>query len=306
MTPSSRLPHAVKNRQGFSLIELLVSVAVAFILVAALMQSMVSSLDSWTNQEKVFSSQREGRAALRVLADDLASIVIMPGDGPLAEDPQAMTGRKPLRFLVQKGPPTSPTTTRLAFLRSVKRATKGTDSGRGDLQLVLYGIALTPDGGASGAETDANSQKLLRREYSAAETFRRLEGHRVGGQPLIFEEDWQQLENLAEADNQAATTGVRNAVLAHDVIRFECKPLENMMPNPPVAQEWPSDQMPKWVEVTLRVTNRQTGRLLKTAEDWRGEGVRSTAISNGTPDVYEDDAEVRTFSMRLRLPSLSL
>ncbi len=303
---SSQMSFQMKRRHGFSLVELLVTVAVAFILVAALMQSMVSSLDSWTSQEKMFSSQREARAALRLLADDLASIVIIPSDGPLEQDPQAMAGRKPLRLLVQEAPPNSVSTTRLAFLRTVKRVGKEADGGGGDLQLVLYGVALTPDGGASGVELDANSQKLLRREFSSSETYRRLESHRVGGQPLVFESDWQQLENLPDPASPGVPVDGRNAVLAHDVIRFDCKPLENTMPNPPIAHEWPADQLPKWVEVTLRVTNRQTGRQLKSAKDWRGEGVRAKAITNGTPDLYEDDAEVRTFSMRLRLPSVVL
>ncbi|GAA5135586.1 hypothetical protein GCM10023213_09160 [Prosthecobacter algae] len=297
--------------RGFSLVELLVTISVAFIVITALMQSMVATLDSWTKQDKQFSSQREGRAALRLLTDDLASIAVIPAGGPLADDPQAVAGKQPMRFLLQSGTPTSTSTSRMAFLRTVKRASKGTDSGRGDLQLVLYGIALTPDGGASGVEEDASSQKLVRREFSPAETYRRLEGHRIGGQPMVFEEDWKELESLpkpttGEETPAAAPPSARNAVLAHDVIRFECKALESLMPGQPVPQPWPTEQLPKWVEVTLRVTNRQTGRLLKSAQDWRGEGVRAAAITNGTPEVYEDDAEVRTFSMRLRLPPVAL
>ena len=61
-----RRPHLAlppfRFRAGFSLVELLVTMAVAFVLITALLQMMVSSLDSWTRQEKQFSSQREGRA----------------------------------------------------------------------------------------------------------------------------------------------------------------------------------------------------------------------------------------------------
>lgn len=288
--------------------EMLVTIAVAFILIVALMQIMVSSLDSWTKQEKQFSSLREGRAALRLLADDLASIAVIPSGGPLAEDPVAVAGKKPLRFLIQAGGADSVSTSRLAFLRTVKRPTKGADSGRGDLQLVLYGVALTPDRGASGAEGDASSQKLVRRQFSPQETYRRLEGHRVGGQPLVFEEDWVELERPPEPVADAAQPGVHNAVLAHDVIRFDCKARADLNPaqstEPPV--QWIDSELPAWVEIKLRVTNRQTGRLLKSMDDWRGEGVRASAITNGTPDVYEDDQEVRTLFMRMRLPSLTL
>lgn len=305
----------IASRQGFSLVELLVTIAVAFMLITALMQTMVSSLDSWTKQEKQFSSQREGRAALRLLADDIASLTVIPTGGPLAEDPQAAAGRKPLRFMLEPGTGKSTSTSRLAFLRTARRAGKAGDSGRGDLQLVLYGVALTPDGGASGLEKDASSQKLIRREFSAAETYRRLENHRVGGQPLVFEQDWTELERPPKPAGNGGNNGgggqvqtdAHNSVLAHDVIRFDCKALNTLQPGQPLPpQPWPVEKLPAWVEVTLRVTNRQTGRLLKSAQDWRGEGVRAAALTNGTPDVYEDDAEVRTFSMRLRMPSIAL
>jgi hypothetical protein len=61
--------------------------------------------------------------------------------------------------------------------------------------------------------------------------------------------------------------------------------------------------MPAWVDMTLRVTNRQTGRWLRTIADWRGQGERSMQLTNGTEEQYNDDPEVRTFSMRLRLPA---
>lgn len=298
-----------RNRHGFSLIELLVTVAVALVLMTALLQSMVSSLDSWTSQEKAFSSQREARAAMRILADDLASIVGLPAGGPLDQDPQAVAGKLPMRFWIQPGPDGDTTTSRLAFLRTVKRS-KNNDAGHGDLQLVLYGVALTADSGASGLEVDLASQKLVRREFTPAETFRRLENHLVGGQDLVFAEDWVELQKApqpsqGQEDDDAPVPAI-NAVLAHDVIRFDCKALESILPGVQNPQVWPKDRLPVWVEVTLRLTNRQTGRLLKTKADWRGEGMRSDAISNGTPDVYEDDKEVRTFAMRVKLPPRTL
>ncbi len=302
MCRPNRVSPSFRFRAGFSLVELLVTLAVAFVLTTALLQMMVSSLDSWTRQEKQFSSQREARAALRLLADDLNSIAVMPDGGPLAEEPAAAADRPPLRFLLESGTEESISTTRLAFLRTVKPSQRGRDTGRGDLRLVLYGLALTPDGGASGLEPEAASQKLVRRELSASETYRRLESHRLQGQPLVFEEDWAALESPQEPSDTESRARARNAVLAHDVIRFDCRALERLDPAAVVPALWPQERLPVWVEVRLRLTNRQTGRLLNSLTDWRGEGQRAVALTNGTPENDLDDAEVRTFTMRLRLP----
>lgn len=278
--------------------ELLVSMGVASILIVALMQSLVSASDSWTRQSKHFSAQREGRTALRLLADDLGSITALPERGPLAPV-TATEGSTPTRFLLVD-PRDGSSSSRLAFLRTAKRVTQGAEAGRGDTRLVMYGVALTDDGGASGLEPEARSQKLIRREFSAAETFRRLEAHFQAGQPLVFEEDWGSLGGLGEADAAVAT----NTVLAHDVIRLEVKALESLAgPAAAATGVWPPEKVPAWVDATLRVTNRQTGRWLKTLMDWRGEGEQAERLTNGTPEVYHDDPEVRTFSMKLRLPA---
>jgi hypothetical protein len=58
--------------------------------------------------------------------------------------------------------------------------------------------------------------------------------------------------------------------------------------------------------MTLRVTNRQTAQLLKNLTDWRGHGDFSHLITNGTPADYDDDPEVRSYTMRLRPNASSL
>jgi hypothetical protein len=139
----------------------------------------------------------------------------------------------------------------------------------------------------------------MRCEFSAGETFRRLQDHLLRSGPLLHESDWQRLKGVGEATGEDASV----SVLAHDVIKFELKALEQLVNQGGVASQWPESEMPAWVDMTLRVTNRQTGRWLRTIADWRGQGERSQQITNGTEDQYNDDPEVRTFSMRLRLPA---
>jgi hypothetical protein len=94
-------------------------------------------------------------------------------------------------------------------------------------------------------------------------------------------------------------------VVAHDVIRFDLKAFEDLkaVTSSPALPVW---QPSKWMDVTLRVTNRQTGQYLETDGDWKGLGAKEKILLNGTRDTYHDDPEVKTYTMRLRLPSTVL
>ncbi len=287
-----------RARSAFSLVEVLVTMVVASILIAALMQSFVTASDSWSSQSKHATAQRESRAALRLLADDLSSAVALPSGGPFRIDPTNVQA-VPTRFWAELSQDQAGSC-RMAFLRMARRSSFGPEAGRGDLRLVLYSVVMTGDGGASGLDDEARSQKLVRCEFSPAETFQRLLLHRLRSRPLINEADWRLLENpnAPKQDPDAPTL----AVLVHDLIKFDLKPLERLL-DTASANSWPEQQMPSWVEITLRVTNRQTGRWLRTLADWRGQGERARQLHNDTPGIYHDDPEVRTFAMRLRLPS---
>ena len=204
----------------------------------------------------------------------------------------------PVRFWLDR-PTDAAQSNRVAFLRMARRVSVGKDAGHGELRLVMYDVIISDDGGASGLEPEARSQKLVRCEFSAAETFRRVQDHLLRSGALFHKSDWQRLREAGEATTEEANV----SVLAHDVIKFELKAYESLVNVVTGDAKWPESQLPTWVDMTLRVTNRQTGRWLRTVADWRGQGERSEQITNGTESQYNDDPEVRTFSMRLRLPA---
>lgn len=304
--------------RGATLVELLTSMVVASILMVALMQSLASTSDSWTRQSKHFSAQREARVAMRMLADDLAAMVAVPEwarqaatlqgnpeldptkPGGTRNDPSGWPGNPAdpgdmrTGFLLEAA--ASPTgSARLAFLRA--GGTRAGEPAGFDLRLVMYGVAMSFDGSASGLAGDAFSQKLVRREFTGEETFRRLRGLLGSGGSLVTAADWAELEAVRDQ------TGVASAgVVAHDVIRFDARLFRDLMtPNQALARNpW---ELARWMDVSLRVTNRQTGQHLKTTADWRGEGERSPLLLNGTPEEFRDDAEVRTYSARVLLPA---
>lgn len=307
---------AVRRAKGMTLVELLTSMIVASVIMVALLQTLTAASFSWTQQSKNFSAQREGRVAMRILADDLAGMVMVPqwsrdivaglqsgqvanGPGEIAGTPINRLSQDPRSgFLMDNG--RGKRGARIVFLRGTRQGDPGGEVGRGDLHLIMYGLALTNDGGASGLGNETMSRKLVRRELSAAETFRRVRDLMTAGLPLVTEDDWSALESLRD-DPGVATTGV----VGGDVIGFEIRGLDDLRGDAPVGgrQEW---QPTQWIDVQLRVTNRQTGRLLQSEGDWDGRGALGRLINNGTENDFEDDLEVKTYSMRLRLPTYLL
>lgn len=291
-----------------TLVELLASMMVASIIMVALLQTLTSASVSWTQQSKHFSAQREGRVAMRILADDLAAMVVVPqwARATVITAPVSPNGthgeglndqRTGYRIDLARGTQDS---ARVMFLRAT--AAKG-DTGhpiRGDLCLVMYGLALVDDNGASGLTSMAKSQKLVRRVLTPEETFRRLKRHLESAMPMVTNADWEALQEM-RFEPGIADSGV----VAHDVTRFDLRPLADVRSAsaPSTIPDW---QPSKWMDVTLRVTNRQTGQHLETEAEWRGAGEQGQLLLNGTSEVYHDDPEVKTYTMRLRLPSFML
>lgn len=285
-----------RKQGGFTLLELVTAMAVSLIILVALMESLGQASRSWTGQSKSFSEQREARTALRIIADDLEAIVPLP---PIeTEINGVVTKQDRQQFFVTQS--TSPhESSRLAFLRASRPGKTGNViNEEGDVRLVMYAVAITPSGGASSFNHVGYTQKLLRRVLSPAETMKRLEKHSSTGlavvPPLLEEADWSALEQ----------EGAGVEVVADYVMRFRVRPFRTPPAHNPAEQpitSWDDKEMPTWVDVELRVTNRTTASLLSSVADWQGRGNLEHLLTNGTPERHDDDAEVLTLAMRLPL-----
>jgi hypothetical protein len=222
------------------------------------------------------------------MADDFASLMALP------EGSSGANGDGRTRFLIAL-PADGYDSARLAFLRASRpESPDATQPVRGDVRLVQYATAVTVEGGASSSDSRKVSQKLMRRVLPPDETFKRIKDHLENGKPLVTAADWSALEAGDEFTEP----------LAYDVIRFELVPWSSMPVTGTAAPtEWDDWKVPSWVDVTLRVTNRATAALLNTQDDWQGRGAQAPVLTNGTPAIYRDDREVRTYSMRLPLGS---
>lgn len=306
---------------GVTLVELLVSMAVASILMTALLQALTSASDSWTKQSRTVGAQREGRAAMRILSDDLqAMVTILPSVRRLTdvtlgvqnansggassgevvgtvpwEERQDQAADNRTGFWLDTGAATGGNS-RLAFLRCSEGTARAGDLGRGDLRLVLYATVVSRDPAASGLSSPKLTQKLIRRVLGPAETHNRLRAALAMQQPIVTDEDWVRM-----MDAPVAGSGATVSVVAHDVVTFKINGFDDLLLERFAVPVLPS-KAPKWMDVTLRLTNSQTSQWLETEADWRGEGSEGSRLTKGTPDVFRDDVDVRTYAMRTALP----
>jgi len=82
---------------AFTLVELLVSMAVLGVMMLVLMQTTSTTLDIWRSSERKIASSREGRTATFFLQEDLKGMLV-----PRAEGLRPRVDQNSLRFLTTK------------------------------------------------------------------------------------------------------------------------------------------------------------------------------------------------------------
>ena len=277
------------STSGFTLIELLVSITVSSIILVALFQALGQATASWGTQTKSFSEQRELRSAMRLLTDDLNAVIslqaTLPATGPGTQ------------FILEQGADDYESS-RLAFFRASPVLGEVGGEETGDMELVMYAVVLTPSGGASSMNGISTSQKLVRRTLDAETTMARLQNHFSSDAPLVTNDDWAYLAGL--------NPGVE--VIADGVIRFTAKPKKEGATVSDLLEDdlpWNSsndhDVIPRWLEISLTVTNRAAAQQLRSEVDWQGRGNLKEFITNGTPNDPTDDRETMTLTMQTRL-----
>jgi prepilin-type N-terminal cleavage/methylation domain-containing protein len=275
--------------KGFTLIELLVSITVSSIILLALFQALSQATRSWGTQTKSFSEQRELRSALRVLTDDLNAVI--------ARQPTPPDISPGAQFILEQGADDYESS-RLAFFRSSPVLGEVGGEETGDMELVMYAVVFTPSGGASSMTSISKSQKLVKRTFDAQTTLARLQSHVMSDTPIVSAEDWAYLTGL--------NPGVE--VIADSVIRFKATPKREtptlnglLEDDTPWNSNGQNDVIPRWLEISLTVTNRAAAQQLVSEIDWQGRGNLKQFITNGTPNDPTDDRETMTLTMQTRL-----
>lgn len=261
-------------RYGFTLVDLLVSMAITALILVILLQLFNQVLSAWTQENKRESSRSESRSGLRLLTDDLQHLFPLPdSDSPTSSSVQ--------RFILISAEPNSETrhSSSFAFLRTIAPSPHHSVPESADLALVLYASAINQD--AEGKV----SQKLWRRQFTASETYERIKKHLTNGEELVNESDWNM---IYESPAKYAEP------IVYDLVRCVVKPIPRTETTTTI-ETWPTDQLPSHLEINLQVINRATASVLTMDKDWY-ELVKS-AISDSA-----QQPDIRTQILRVRLP----
>lgn len=312
---STRGKKTLLMRRGFTLVELLMAMAVSSILMVVLASMLQSSLTAYSGQQRRSSAAVESRAGLEILRSDLRSFCSLP------DDPQRTGDDVAPRFVHLPGE-SALFSDRIAFLRQARAANSASVTATpdlGTLSLVAYAVGFTPDAGGR------NSQKLYRRQFTPEETYVKLRNHLSTGAELLTEADWKTLTDPdpsppstgsgTDPDVPAPVVSVAEPVV-YQVIQFKVNPLRALLSHASDPSSvngaatltadalWPSQEKPAAVDILLRVTNRGTAAKLNTLNDWRAEGnFQKLLLGQGvTPNDYSDDPEVETQQLRVHLP----
>ena len=258
----------VGKSAAFTLVELLISVALVALLSAMLFSILDATSKLWQNNEARVDSYREARAALNFIARELSSAHTAAVGGVDT-------------FLVNPDPGDVEQTAvatdndwagRLFALATLPADAQDPDANRSDLCAVGYFLAYTRDRTAFAPDGDAaaeGSYKLFRYFRSSDPTYKNLRA----GDPLF----------IANPAGSAEP-------LAHNVTRFEIKAY-NYDPSGGLDEitSWPLDSPPDMLELTLTALNERDAARLGSQAAWEDHDSRLHA------------SHARTFTTRVRL-----
>lgn len=164
------------SASGFTLVELLVAMAITTLIITILVSVTSLALDTWNRNRSELRASRQGKAMIDSLSRDLESIVIRKGNN--------------YQWLYAKSVPPSgdingsksPNAVDLAFFTSATDRYNGAigsaDDNGGDVSMALYRLVLTDP--ISGTPTpDFNTFALYRKLVNPDETFASILGTEI-------------------------------------------------------------------------------------------------------------------------------
>lgn len=220
--------NSVKKSPAFTLLELLVAMAVLSIILVVLMNVVQSATALWRNSENRMETYREARAALQVMASDLANFL-------------PSTNIAHFRTNISS-------TNQLAFLAMMPQSSQGTGD-LGDVCAVGYfvGYGSKSPIGAGGAQ----ACNLHRFFLGSNATFSNLSS---GSTPFPA--------------TDFAPSGNNTEILARNVLNFSVKGLATNATGLTNWIQTTADPAPDLLEIEILAINNERANRLKSESDW--------------------------------------
>lgn len=279
-------------RQGFSLVELLVAMAVLSVMMVLLFGIFDQATDAWRRSEQKIDAFREARAALHYLKRDLEAMVVdanVPwvffADPRQVPDAPPPAGYGPVRAAA---PPAANGDTLFFISRQPMEAQES--GSLSDLCAVGYYLNYTNN---PGVGAPAQSYKLYRYFHSSNPTW--VSGA-SGLQPFLVQRSAS--ANLTAAQVLAAGQTLFAAanpvsgdeILARNVINLFIRAYNAAGAEMTAGVNGPLAEKPAFFEISLRALNQDTAAKLNSQADW---------INNSHPLVVQNQRE---FRVRVAVP----
>ncbi|NJK91602.1 MAG: prepilin-type N-terminal cleavage/methylation domain-containing protein [Blastochloris sp.] len=282
-----------KQSQAFSLVELLVSMAILSTLMVLLFSFFEQATRAWQNSEKKVDAFREARAALYYLKKDLEALYAdgtESTDGTVPffyfDDPRNLA---PISYSGATLSTPAAHGDALFFISAQSSDAQDSAKGRSDLCAVGYYLVYDRDSSAIG--TTRRSYRLLRYFHSSDETWRLpIDPALTPSSGLL---PFLQSVQAGSADNAllfppAKGTVTGDEVIARNVINFQVTPLKSDFSN--FSTTGPILRRPAFFDISLTALNLETAQKLNTQEDWH----------NTSSKLFLENAQV--FTLRVAVP----
>lgn len=246
-------------KRGFTLVEMIVALAVTSVLTVLMLRMFTDSSTIWKREDDRLDTFREARAALQLMATELSTVNPLPELNPKASEGEAE------RFPA-------------LALRYHPNTPEGDQTTPGNQE--IYALAALPNRGKSDLcaigyyceWVEAKSCYVLRRQFTDGdETFARLQKVLKASAPISYPASFAVLYNRSVTDNGTGIVSEPVQDLATYVwdlqFTLPAPAATTANPNPPppkwLDQRIYGRELPQWVEIRFKALGSSAARKLE-------------------------------------------
>jgi len=239
--------HSVKNASAFTMLELLVSMAVLSLLVVLLLSMVDNATKMWRQSENRVDAYREARAALNLMASDLASIYSSTNTNLFRTNALGIT-LSPAKISTASSGGNG--TDAIFFITALPTKAQDPDSNKSDLCEVGYYLSWSS---TSVLPNDKNRSQNLHRFFRSSDT------------------TFEGLKNNAQIF-QSPVPGGGEEVLAKNITGFKVTAYSKVSGSPGKLAEFKQSDTtpaPDVLEITLSAISNDAAKRFGDENDWK-------------------------------------